>query len=245
MNKQEERFYRLFSYVIMPALVGVPLKVRAEGAENVPQEGAFLLAGNHRSWTDPLLIAMEIPRPVHFLAASFNFQIPIANWVFKKAAVMPLHLGGKKKNEATFRKCIELMEQGEAVGIFPEGVQNFLNPSREKVKKFQTGFVRLAIAAGTCILPVAIAGKREVVMGRTGHPLLKALLTLGRSKEDFLDLTMLVYVGGVGIAIGKPISLDEYYHLDYSKESLNHIAGRVRRETINLYAKAKALAEQK
>lgn len=243
MTPKEERFYRAFSHLFMPLAVGVPFRVRSVGVEHVPKEGGFLLVCNHRSWSDPLLVAMEVPRPVNFLAASFNFQIPIANWVFRNAAVMPLYLGGKAKNEATFRKSIELMERGEAVGIFPEGVQNFLNPNGEPVKPYQTGFVRLALAAGAPIIPAAVVGKKEQVMGRTGHPILKALLTLGKSQKDFLDLTMLIYTGGVGVAIGKPLPLDEYYHLDYSKDLLNHIAGRVRRETLKLFEQAKELLD--
>lgn len=242
MTKKEERFYHAFR-AFMLCTVGIGLRCRSDGLDHIPSKGGFLLVGNHRSWTDPLLIAMEIERPVHFLAASFNFNIPIASWVFKNSGVMALHVRGEAKNEKTFRRSIKLMQQGEPVGIFPEGVQNFLNPAGEKVKPFQTGFVRLALAAGVPVVPVAVAGKKEVITGRTGHPLIKALLTIQRLPPDaIMDLTMMIYTGGIGIVVGEPIPLDDYYHLNYTKDLLNHIAGRVRREVVKLYDQARELS---
>lgn len=236
MNRQQRLFYRVFSHIVLRSTLGVGMGVVSRGLENIPKRGAFLLVGNHRSWMDPLIMAMEIDRTVNFLAASFNFHIPIAGWAFKNSGVMPLHLEGGGKNEPTFRKCIQLLSKGEPVGIYPEGIQNFINPEGKKVKSFQTGFVRIALAAGKPVIPVALVPKKEYVLGKTNDPWFRRVMRFENvPKETIIDLSLVMYLGKIIVNVGKPIPLDDYYHQMHTKELLNHIAGKIRRAVANLY----------
>lgn len=229
MEKGQALFYRVASHIIALPFAGKFLKLRCEGEENIPPKGKILVVANHRSWLDPVVMAMEISRPINFLAASFMFDVPGAGQVFKNAGVLPLHVEGKG-NEGSLRQCIRLLQEEEAVGVYPEGVQNFMDPDGKRIKSFHTGFARIALACGAPIVPAAVVGVQEAedkLTERLGKLFLDPMW-------NNVTLKLITYKK-VYIKIGKPIYLDEYYHQMYSKQLLNTIAGRVRRVIINLY----------
>lgn len=238
MEKKERLFYRAMSHVVMRPTLGVAYRVRSYGLENIPKRGKCLIVANHRTLTDPLIMAMEIDRPVNWLAADFNFNIPGVGWLFKNAGVIPLYIAGGGKNEKTFEKCMRLLQRGEAVGIYPEGVQNFIDPTGRKIKSFQTGFTRFALATGAPVIPMALIADGEKILGQTNEPPFSWFSNfddLGMSEETVIDVKIVVYTGKVVLIAGKPVNLDEYYHQMHTKELLNHVAGKIRREVIKLY----------
>lgn len=238
MNKRQNLWYRTMAHIVARPAIPFFLNVKSEGEENIPEKGAALIVCNHRSWTDPIITAIELNRPINFLAASFNFFIPVVGWVFKNAGVLPLYPEGGKKNEPSLKKCIKLLKRGELVGIYPEGMQNFLTPEGEKIKRFHTGFVRIALAAGVNIIPMAIIAEKEVIGGKLVDSIMKPFMKTQVPKGvDMSIFKIITYQGKVTIRVGKPISIEEYYYQMHTKELLNTIAGRVRREVIKLYEK--------
>lgn len=216
-------------------LLGRRFKLKSVNQENIPEKGSALIVSNHRSTIDPILVAAEITRPINFLAASYTFEVPIVRWMYENAGVLPLYLEGGKKNEPMYRKAINLLHKGEAVGIFPEGMGNFLNPfGGDKIKKFHTGFVRMSLATASPIIPLAIVGEGERYLNEWEWKLIR-LFTPSEVYEGFRKALKIIIYKRVTIRVGEPIYLDDYYHQMYTKDLLNHIAGRVRREIIRLY----------
>lgn len=237
MKREEKLFYRFGAHILLKLTLGVALDIKIEGEENIPKKGKFLLVSNHRSWLDPILIATEIDRPINFLAASFTFYIPVIKDLYKKAGVIPLYFG-EKKNERNLRKCINLLLRGEPVGAFPEGIENFLEPEGEKIKKFHTGFVRIAMASNAPVIPCAVVGKKEITQPEFINKIMRIYYPF--MPPWFNPSVRLVYYGkGVRIMIGKPIDLSSYYNLMPTKELLSHIAGKIRREVVKLYEKGR------
>lgn len=238
MDKRQDLFYRFLSHIAIGPPLGRLLKIKSSGLENMPKKGKVLVVANHRSWQDPIFMAIEIMRPINFLAASFMFNIPVIGDMFKNAGVLPLNVEGKG-NEASLRQCIRLLQQDEAVGVYPEGVQNFMDPDGKKIKSFHTGFARLALATGAPILPVAVVGvveAEDTVTERLGKIFMDPM---------WMNVTLkLIRYEKIYIKVGELIYLDEYYHQMYSKQLLNTIAGRVRRAVINLYEKGMQEATQ-
>ena len=236
MNKRQNLWYRGMAHLVARPFLPLFLNVKCVGEENIPEKGAALIVCNHRSWTDPIITAIEITRPINFLAASFNFFIPVVGWVFKNAGVIPLYPEGGKRNEPSLRKCIRLLKKGELVGVYPEGMQNFLFPEGEKIKRFHTGFVRIALATGVKVIPMAIIAEKEVIGGKLVDAVMKPFMQTQVPKGvDMSVFKIIAYQGKVTLRVGKPISLEEYYHHMHTKDLLNTIAGRVRREVIELY----------
>ena len=118
----------------------------------IPREGPVIIAGNHASFWDPMLIAAVFPRPVGFMARRSLFRFPLFGWYIKALNAFPLDRGGDPR--AALRGFGERLDRGEAVVIFPEGTRTCdgrLQPLRE-------GAGLLAVRHGAPILPLYLWG---------------------------------------------------------------------------------------
>ncbi|HET9531324.1 MAG TPA: lysophospholipid acyltransferase family protein [Blastocatellia bacterium] len=123
------------------------------GLENVPQTGPVILAGNHPSYLDPLLIGLPIKRVIKFMAWDALFRVPVLGWLIRQLGAFPVDIR-KGKGESAFREAIRVLENGYALGIFPEGQRSERGPMGE----LKTGVARLAIESGAPIVPITIGG---------------------------------------------------------------------------------------
>lgn len=132
-----------------PVAWAAGLNVR--GAENVPPTGGVILAVNHLSWADPVLIGAAIERPAFYLAKEAVFRNPVAARFFQAMGQIKVNResGG---NEAAIATALELLEQGLVVGIFPEGTRS--RPGH--VKRGKTGIARIAALSGAPVVPIGI-----------------------------------------------------------------------------------------
>lgn len=124
-----------------------------QGLENVPENGAVIIAGNHPSYLDPALVALPIKRPIRFMAWDTLFKIPLFGLLIRALGAFPVDLR-KGKGEAAFREASSVLDSGEALGIFPEGQRSQQGPMGE----LRNGVARLAIETGAPIIPVTIGG---------------------------------------------------------------------------------------
>jgi 1-acyl-sn-glycerol-3-phosphate acyltransferase len=136
-------------------------RVKTKGIEQVP-EGRVLLIGNHAGNTfafDGAMLAVAMllegnpPRAVRGMAEYYLPTIPFFN-VF-------MHRLGSVVG--TPENCIQLLEEGEAIMVFPEGRRGFVKPytRRYQLQRFGLGFMRLALETDTPIVPVGIVGSEE------------------------------------------------------------------------------------
>lgn len=122
------------------------------GEENVPEAGPVIIAGNHPSYLDPLLVTLPIERRVYFMAWDKLFTIPVLGSILRQAGAFPVRLGTKDPN--AYNKALEVLSDGRALGIFPEAGRTAEGP----MNPLKTGTARLAIESGAPIVPVTITG---------------------------------------------------------------------------------------
>ncbi len=126
--------------------------LRAEGMENVPEEGGAVICANHRSCWDAVFIAASIRRPLAYIAKEELFKNKLFAAVLRKLHCYPVKRGGG--DLAIAKTALTLLKKGEALVIFPEG---------ERIRKGKTpvlkpGAFRLALMAGVPIIPMGIGG---------------------------------------------------------------------------------------
>ena len=123
------------------------------GREKIPKDGGVILAGNHRHIFDPCMPILSTKRPVHYMAKKELFNSPIG-WFFKVAGCIPVDRG--HDNTDSKEAALEVLREGEVLGIFPEGTRN---KSLKGLLPFKYGAVSMSNKSGALIVPFAITGK--------------------------------------------------------------------------------------
>lgn len=150
--------------VVVPA-VGLLAKIEIEGAERLPREGAYVLAPNHCSEIDPLIVAVAVwrmGRAPRFMAKESLFRVPVLGAVLRATGMVPVarasSAGGARQ---TIESSRELVAHDRGVIVYPEGSLTRdpdLWPMRGK-----TGAVRLALAGDIPLVPLAHWGAQEIL----------------------------------------------------------------------------------
>lgn len=167
-------FYLLAGALTWPLLHGV-FRLRAEGVENLPKSGGFVLAANHTSNFDPFPLAMPLwPRRfLRFMAKSELYWWPLGALITAGGG-FPVRRG--ERDVEAIRTAMELAREGHIVAMFPHGTRQ----RKGLVKKYQprphTGAARIALDAGVPLVPAAIAGtdrlsRLERLRVRYGKPM--------------------------------------------------------------------------
>lgn len=128
------------------------LRWRVDGVERVPAEGAVIVCGNHYHWMDPVAVACALRRPVHFMAKEELFRFKPFGALLRIARAYPVKRGAADRS--ALKKTFELLEQGEVVGIFPEGTRS----KTGELGKAEPGVGLFAHRARVTVLPFGIAG---------------------------------------------------------------------------------------
>jgi 1-acyl-sn-glycerol-3-phosphate acyltransferase len=121
--RHNNNVFRFFVYPISKVILGVFFflfgTLKVSGRKNVPPKGSLLILANHISDLDPAAIGFATPRPVWFMAKSELFEMPMIKWIVKMYRAFPVKRG--KPDRYALRKAAELLEQEQAVVMFPEG----------------------------------------------------------------------------------------------------------------------------
>jgi len=132
-------------------------RIDVAGAENVPTTGAVIFAGNHpNALMDGWLLTAKCGRwPLHFMANAKLWDYPILGKLMDASGAVPVYRredhGDKTDNQEAFEKLYEVIESGNCMGVFPEGVSHV----ESQLTKLKTGTARIA-------LEVAARGKTDV-----------------------------------------------------------------------------------
>lgn len=161
-EERQEAVYEAMRAVAAPVLRRMLTWIRFEGLEHVPTSGPAILAANHRSLVDPLLIGLGIERHVHFVADSWLGRA--MGPLLRPSGVLFLP-ARRHRTEALLERAGAALQAGQLVGIFPEGMDNFLEETPPRsVGSFHTAFARLwwqERAHAVPILPVAVVGSLD------------------------------------------------------------------------------------
>ena len=145
------------SYWLSRLTVNVYLRHSATGIENIPREGCFLLAVNHASFLDPVLVGNRLPRPIYYMARRTLFSPAPFGWFMRALNSVPVDRG--RLSRETYREVIALLEQGEGVLVFPEGTR-----TRDgKLGPLRAGVVGLAQMTHAPVVPAYLAGTHRAL----------------------------------------------------------------------------------
>lgn len=148
--------------IILAAKTGFRLlgqRITMTGTEHVPREGGVLIACNHIGYVDFVyggLAANPSGRLVRFMAKREIFDHPVGGPLMRSLHHIEVDRG---EGLASFRTAVDFLQQGEAVGIFPEAT---ISRSMD-LKEFKTGAVRIAAEAGVPIVPVILWGTQRMM----------------------------------------------------------------------------------
>lgn len=176
-----------FARTILLALFKLIFRFEARGVEHIPREGGVVLCSNHKSVLDPITLGIAVKREVHFMAKAELFDIPLFGGLIRKVGAFPVKRGGVSKE--TIRMAVNLLRDGEVMGIFPTGTRN------QAVGLGKRGAVSMAFRGGAAIVPVAIVGSYRPfrkMMAVYGAPLDLRTYAESGTSEDMEAATEIV-----------------------------------------------------
>ena len=200
--------YAIGKRIICP-IVGLWFK-EVNGLKNIPKKGPFIIAANHESYMDHLIIVCtftcRLNKKIHFLSKKEHFDN-----IFKKvwhnyAGAIPLdrQAGGKE----ALKLAVKALKQGKIIAIHPEGTRTLTG----KLQKGKTGVTRLALSAEVPIIPVGLIGTFEILPKGKYIPKLKRAI----------------------MNIGKPIYFNKYYKKKITARLLRETTDNLMKEIAKL-----------
>jgi 1-acyl-sn-glycerol-3-phosphate acyltransferase len=134
----------------------IAFRVTFIGRDNVPRHGGCLIVPNHITFADPIWITIPLRRRIYYMAWDRPFRIPVLGFLMRIFGAFPVRLDAVDASAG--REAIDLLEQGRALVIFPEGGRTRTGD----LMQFKPGAFRLALTLGVPIIPVAISGAFEI-----------------------------------------------------------------------------------
>ena len=113
--------YRFGKYLIYLYL-NLLFRMRYEGLENIPADGGYILCSNHRSFYDPVFLALKEQRRLSFMAKEELFENKALGWLITKLGAFPVARG--KSDTSAIDKSAEILRRGGVLTIFPEGTRS-------------------------------------------------------------------------------------------------------------------------
>ena len=171
-------FYNVMRAIFKPVFY-LKDRIKIEGRENVPEEGAYILASNHIEATDPIHIGLTIKRQIMFMAKAELFENPFASWFFRHLGAFPVDRG--KGDKSAINHFEEVVKEGYLMGIFIEGTRSktgeFLQP--------KNGASLIAYETKTPVIPVCVTKTKKGKVVHFDKPLTVEQLGMveGRTKE--------------------------------------------------------------
>ena len=173
---------KFFSRAILGPLARVLFRARVYGKRNVPRQGPVILASNHLSFIDSVVITLLAPRTVSFLAKDSYFTgRGVKGWLsrafFRSIGAIPVTRGVGQAAQDALDSGLELLEQERAFAIYPEGTRSLDG----RLYRGRTGVAWLALKSGAPVVPVGLSGTNEVQPpGAKGLRFAKITIRFGR-----------------------------------------------------------------
>ncbi|BDI07300.1 MFS transporter [Sphaerotilus microaerophilus] len=129
-------------------------RLRVVGDHHIPVQGAAIVACNHVSFVDAIVLMAASPRPIRFLMDHRIFRVPVLGWLFRLAKAIPI--APQKEDPAAYAAAFEaadrVLAEGDLLGIFPEG-----GITRDgELQPFKAGIVKILERRAVPVIPVAL-----------------------------------------------------------------------------------------
>ena len=140
-------------------LIRLGARPKITGAKHVPQTGGFIVASNHLSFLDSVIIQALLPRQVRFFAKADYWTQPgvkgrVMRGFFDAVGSIPVERGDQSASVNALNQLVDFIEAGDGVGIYPEGTR-----SRDgRLYRGRTGVGWLALTTGAPVVPVGLIG---------------------------------------------------------------------------------------
>ncbi len=141
-----------FIQILIRIILIPPFRLKVEGMERIPGNGGAIIAANHISALDPVLVVGVLKRNIHFMAKKELFAYPIFGYLMRKLGMIPVDRKGVDRT--AMKTAIKYVQNGDLVGIFPEGTRN-----KARVRtKAHGGVALLSLKTGAPVIPMGIIG---------------------------------------------------------------------------------------
>ncbi len=198
----------LFASLIVWLVVRLVYRPRVEGLENIPRDGAVLLAANHVTYVDGFILAATLGRPVRFVMYYKFGELPLVGTFLRWARVIPI--AGRSESPGILKSAMDeiarALKNGEAVCIFPEGS---LTDDGE-VRSFRKGIEHIVARTPVPVVPMGLSGLWGSLFSR--------------AKKRLRDLTLGKLSSRVGISVGAPIPVG-HVSADHVREQVAALRG--------------------
>jgi 1-acyl-sn-glycerol-3-phosphate acyltransferase len=205
-------------YKLAQLTLGVFLKIVfrpwAEGAGNVPRQGAAIIASNHLSFSDHFFGPLPLRRQVIFLAKAEYFtgrglKGLVSKAFFSALGQIPVDRGGGAAGERALRTGLRVLAEGHLLGIYPEGTRS----PDGRLYRGKTGIARLALEGQVPVIPCAMIGTFE-------------FMPSGRTWPNFRVRP--------GVRFGEPMDFSRFYRKASDRQVLREVTDEVMREIMKL-----------
>jgi 1-acyl-sn-glycerol-3-phosphate acyltransferase len=160
-HRWDDRLFYAFRFACV-AVLRVWFRLRVEGP--LPPPGACVLAANHTSFLDPVLVGAAAPSRVVFMMTETVWRSPRLGWFYRWNRAIPLRARGG--NRDAMRAARSVLQQGRTIGIYPEG--GISRDGRQLLGS--PGAVSLVLQEGVPIVPVGIVGAFDALPSGAGWP---------------------------------------------------------------------------
>lgn len=206
-------WYFLLKNIVLGPLLKVLFRPWIRGVENVPSDGAAILASNHLSFSDSIFLPLMLRRPVVFLAKSEYFtgkgiKGTLSRWFFKGTGQLPIDRSGGKASEAALNTGLQVLSQGQLLGIYPEGTRS----PDGRLFRGRTGIARMVLEAKVPVLPVAMIDTEKV------QPIGRRLPRIRR----------------IGVVVGEPLDFSRFAGMEGDRLVLRAVTDEIMYELMKL-----------
>ncbi len=181
----------------------------ANGIGNIPKDRNFIIAANHTSYMDHLIIGAifikHLNKKIHFLSKKEHFDNVFKRAWHTYAGAIPID---RRNGKDAIEKAVKSLLEGKIIAIHPEGTRSLDG----KLQKAKTGIARIALQSKIQVVPVGLIGTFEILPKGKYIPKFKKSI----------------------INIGKPIDFTEYNDIIPNKKILNEITTKIMKEIANL-----------
>jgi 1-acyl-sn-glycerol-3-phosphate acyltransferase len=199
-------FYWLMKYVVIGPIVKAIFRPWIVGRRNIPAEGGAILASNHLSFIDSVMLPLMIDRRVAFLAKSDYFTGKgLRGWAtrvfFKGTGQLPIDRSGGKASEASLNTGLQVLGGGELLGIYPEGTRS----PDGKLYRGRTGIARMALEAHVPVVPVVMVDT-------------DTMMPIGQRLPNVVR---------IGVVIGEPLDFSRFSGMEGDRYILRSITDEI------------------
>ncbi|QKW10620.1 1-acyl-sn-glycerol-3-phosphate acyltransferase [Streptomyces sp. NA04227] len=208
---------QLSRFALIKAVFGPVMRLmfrtRVEGAEHIPGDGPVILAGNHLTFIDSIVLPLVCERQVFFIGkdeyvTGKGLKGRVMAWFFTGVGMIPVDRDSANGGVAALMTGRRVLEEGRIFGIYPEGTRS----PDGRLYRGRTGIARLTLMTGAPVVPFAMIGTDKLQPGGAGLP----------------------RPGKVTVRFGEPMEFSRYEGMDRDRYVLRAVTDSVMAEVMRL-----------